>query len=127
MGSREKPTVAIEGTFTSREMFFSPTSTPNSGSYYVDNGDGHAPVYTGIFVKDINQNKMAPSPLPPGSKSEPSKNPPENREGFFRLYSQTAACGPPCSFHRYEGFPGSGRPRQLPDLETHPALRKLHR
>lgn len=35
---------------------FTPTSTPNSGSYYFSNGDGESANYTGIFVKNIVEN-----------------------------------------------------------------------
>lgn len=35
---------------------FTPTSTPNSGSYYFSNGNGQSANYTGIFVKNIVEN-----------------------------------------------------------------------
>lgn len=41
--------------FTTGKVF-SPTSTPNSGSYYFSNGTGTATNYTGIFVKNIKEN-----------------------------------------------------------------------
>ncbi|PTX59106.1 M6 family metalloprotease-like protein [Melghirimyces profundicolus] len=48
---------ADEGDLYQPGDVFSPTSTPNSGSYYFDNGNGQSPNYTGIFVKDIVQNE----------------------------------------------------------------------
>ncbi|PFN76187.1 hypothetical protein COJ85_32905 [Bacillus sp. AFS076308] len=41
--------------FTTGKVF-SPTSTPNSGSYYFSNGTGTATNYTGIFVKNMKEN-----------------------------------------------------------------------
>lgn len=35
---------------------FTPTSTPNSGSYYFSNGEGTSTNYTGIIVKNIKEN-----------------------------------------------------------------------
>lgn len=36
---------------------FTPTSAPNSGSYYFNNGNGASANYTGIYVKNIVENK----------------------------------------------------------------------
>jgi immune inhibitor A len=49
--------VADSGDLFKTGQSFTPTSTPNSGSYYFTNGNGASANYTGIYVKNIVQNK----------------------------------------------------------------------
>jgi immune inhibitor A len=49
--------VADGGDLYKTRQSFTPTSTPNSGSYYFNNGKGASANYTGIYVKNIVENK----------------------------------------------------------------------
>ncbi|MDF2881398.1 MAG: family metalloprotease protein [Clostridiaceae bacterium] len=49
--------VADSGDLYKTGQSFTPTSTPNSGSYYFSNGNGVSTNYTGIYVNNIVENK----------------------------------------------------------------------
>ncbi|MFL0270000.1 M6 family metalloprotease domain-containing protein [Candidatus Clostridium radicumherbarum] len=49
--------VADNGDLYKTGQSFTPTSVPNSGSYYFNNGNGASANYTGIYVNNIVENK----------------------------------------------------------------------